>query len=48
LFKKAKDNGALLVYKKQTGISSKGALDLDLLDQEVKKELKVEEHGGDF
>lgn len=48
LFKQAKDNGALTVYKAQTGISSKGALNLSLLDQAIEKELPVEKHGGEF
>lgn len=48
LFKQAKDNGAWAVYKAKTGISDKGALNLELLDKAVKKEVQVEQHGGDF
>ncbi|NHZ72045.1 MAG: DUF4157 domain-containing protein [Aquificales bacterium] len=35
LFKKAKDNGALMVYKVQGGISDKGALDMAQLTQTI-------------
>jgi hypothetical protein len=35
LFKEAKDNGALAVYKSQGGISDKGALDMQQLTQNI-------------
>jgi hypothetical protein len=41
LFKQAKDNGALLVYKVMNGISDKGAMDLNLLVKGVQQEVGV-------
>lgn len=49
LFKKAMDSGAKAVYKIKDGISGGNAIDMDLMREQIKTEIPVEEHdGGDF